>query len=99
MKEAAVKSAGKTSAIGIKKRRHKPARRPPGRHPCRVSPAFSVDTQGEQADIGDRHLENQPFLRESEGKMMNTAFALFLVLAVALIGIAPSVSLAENPSN
>jgi len=31
--------------------------------------------------------------------MMNTAFALFLVLAVALIGIAPSVSLAENPSN
>jgi opacity protein-like surface antigen len=33
------------------------------------------------------------------GKMMKTAFASFLVLAVALIGIAPSVSLAENPSN
>ncbi|MFA5800290.1 MAG: porin family protein [Candidatus Peribacteraceae bacterium] len=31
--------------------------------------------------------------------MMKTAFALFLVLAVALVGIAPSVSLAENPSN
>jgi opacity protein-like surface antigen len=30
---------------------------------------------------------------------MKTAFALFLVLAVALVGIAPSVSLAENPSN
>lgn len=30
---------------------------------------------------------------------MKTAFALFLVLAVALIGIAPSVSVAENPSN
>src|SRR4030042_2835026 len=31
--------------------------------------------------------------------MMKTAFALFLVLAVALIGIAPSISLAEYPSN
>lgn len=31
--------------------------------------------------------------------MIKTTFALFLVLAVALIGIAPSVSLAENPSN
>jgi opacity protein-like surface antigen len=31
--------------------------------------------------------------------MMKTVFALFLVLAVALIGIAPSVSLAENPSH
>ena len=30
---------------------------------------------------------------------MKTIFALFLVLTVALIGIAPSVSLAENPSN
>ena len=30
---------------------------------------------------------------------MKTACAIFLVLAVALIGIAPSVSLAENPSN
>lgn len=30
---------------------------------------------------------------------MKTAFALFLVLAVALVGIAPSISLAENPSN
>ncbi|HSM00308.1 MAG TPA: outer membrane beta-barrel protein [Candidatus Limnocylindria bacterium] len=30
---------------------------------------------------------------------MKTVFALFLVFAVALIGIAPSVSLAENPSN
>jgi opacity protein-like surface antigen len=50
-------------------------------------------------DIGDRHLGNQPFSSESEGKMMKTAFALFLVLAVALTGLAPSVSLAENPSN
>jgi opacity protein-like surface antigen len=31
--------------------------------------------------------------------MMKPIFALFLVLAVALIGIAPSVSLAEYPSN
>jgi len=31
--------------------------------------------------------------------MTKTAFALFLVVAVALIGIAPSVSLAEYPSN
>ena len=31
--------------------------------------------------------------------MLKTVFALFLVLAVALIGIAPSVSLAEYPSN
>jgi opacity protein-like surface antigen len=31
--------------------------------------------------------------------MMKTVFALFLVLTVALIGIAPSVSLAEYPSN
>jgi opacity protein-like surface antigen len=31
--------------------------------------------------------------------MMKPVFALFLVLAVALIGIAPSVSLAEYPSN
>ena len=31
--------------------------------------------------------------------MMKSTFALFLVLAVALIGIAPSVSLAEYPSN
>ncbi len=30
---------------------------------------------------------------------MKTAFALFLVLAVALIGVAPSVALAETPSN
>jgi len=30
---------------------------------------------------------------------MKTVFALFLVFAVALTGIAPSVSLAENPSN
>jgi len=36
---------------------------------------------------------------ESEEKMRKTAFAVFLVLAVALIGIAPSVSLAEYPSN
>jgi opacity protein-like surface antigen len=34
-----------------------------------------------------------------EGKMMKTPFAIFLVLAVALIGIAPTVSLAEYPSN
>jgi opacity protein-like surface antigen len=34
-----------------------------------------------------------------EGKMMKTPFAIFLVLAVALIGITPSVSLAEYPSN
>src|SRR5512142_2802761 len=31
--------------------------------------------------------------------MMKPVFALFLVLSVALIGIAPSVSLAEYPSN
>ena len=31
--------------------------------------------------------------------MVKTVFSLFLVLLVALIGIAPSVSLAENPSN
>ena len=31
--------------------------------------------------------------------MKKTVLALFLVLTVALIGIAPSVSLAENPSN
>jgi opacity protein-like surface antigen len=31
--------------------------------------------------------------------MVKTAFAIFLVLTVALIGIAPSVSLAEYPSN
>ena len=30
---------------------------------------------------------------------MKTAYALFLVLAVAMIGFVPSVSLAENPSN
>ena len=30
---------------------------------------------------------------------MKTAFALFVVLAVALTGLAPSVSLAESPSN
>jgi len=30
---------------------------------------------------------------------MKTAFALFLALAVTLVGIAPSASLAENPSN
>jgi len=34
-----------------------------------------------------------------EGKMMKPVFALFIVLTVALVGIAPSVSLAENPSN
>lgn len=31
--------------------------------------------------------------------MVKTVFSLFLVLTVALIGIAPSVSLAEHPSN
>jgi hypothetical protein len=30
MKEAGVRSAGTTSATGIKERRHKPTRRPPG---------------------------------------------------------------------
>jgi opacity protein-like surface antigen len=34
-----------------------------------------------------------------EEKTVNTTFALFLVLTVASIGIAPSVSLAEHPSN
>lgn len=47
----------------------------------------------------NRHIGDQPLICESEKKMMKPAFALFLVLAVALIGIAPSVSMAESPSN
>ena len=51
MKEAGVKSAGKTSAIGIKKRRHKPARRSPGCvYFAQVLPS-PVDAEREQAEI------------------------------------------------
>src|SRR5660397_136145 len=38
-------------------------------------------------------------MHEMEEKMGKTVFALFLALAVGLTGIAPSVSLAEYPSN
>jgi opacity protein-like surface antigen len=38
-------------------------------------------------------------MHESEGKMMKTTCAMFLVLAIALIGIASPASAAESPSN